>query len=164
MATTRKITPFLWFNDQAEEAALFYTRIFKRSKIVRVDRYSAESAAASGRPAGSVMTVLFELEGQPFTALNGGPAFKINEAISFVVDCRTQKEVDRLWSRLTDGGEEVQCGWLKDRFGVSWQIVPAALDKMLRGPDPVRAGRVWQAMLSMKKLDIATLKKAYRGA
>jgi predicted 3-demethylubiquinone-9 3-methyltransferase (glyoxalase superfamily) len=115
----QKITPFLWFNDKAEEAAKFYTKIFKRSKIVRIDRYGPEAAAAAGRPDGSVMTVSFEIEGQPFVALNGGPAFKISEAISFVVDCRTQKEVDALWSRLTDGGEEVQCGWLKDRFGVS---------------------------------------------
>jgi predicted 3-demethylubiquinone-9 3-methyltransferase (glyoxalase superfamily) len=159
----KKITPFLWFNDQAEEAAKFYTTIFKRSKIVRIDRYSPEGAAAAGRPAGSVMTVLLELEGQPFIALNGGPVFKFNEAISFVVECRTQKEVDSLWSRLTAGGEEVQCGWLKDKFGVSWQIVPSAMDKMLRDPDPVKAGRVWQAMLNMKKLDIATLKKAYNG-
>ena len=160
----KKITPFLWFNDQAEEAVTFYTKIFKRSRIKRIDRYGPESAAASGRPAGSVMAMYFELEGQPFIALNGGPVFKINEAISFVVDCRTQKEVDRLWSKLTEGGEEVQCGWLKDRFGVTWQIVPSALDKMLRDPDPVRAGRVWQSMLGMKKLDIAELKKAYRGA
>ncbi|NTW59366.1 MAG: VOC family protein [Nitrospirae bacterium] len=160
----KKITPFLWFNDQAGAAAKFYTTIFKRSKIVRIDRYGPEAAAAAGRPRGSVMAVAFELEGQPFIALNGGPVFTINEAISFVVDCRTQQEVDRLWKRLTArGGAPGQCGWLKDRFGVTWQIVPSALDRMLRDRDPEKAGRVWKAMLTMRKLDLAALRKAYAG-
>lgn len=160
----QKITPFLWFNDQAEEAANYYVSIFKNSKIVRVDRYQTEGAEVSGRPHGSVMTVAFELDGQAFTALNGGPVFKFNEAISFVVNCETQAEVDELWRKLTAGGEEVQCGWLKDKFGVSWQVVPAILDTLLRDPDPVKAGRAWQAMLAMKKIDIATLQRAYEGA
>ena len=160
----QKITPFLWFNDQAEEAANYYVSIFKNSKIVRVDRYQTEGAEVSGRPDGSVMTVTFELDGQTFTALNGGPVFKFNEAISFVVNCETQAEVDELWRKLTAGGEEVQCGWLKDKFGVSWQVVPAILDTLLRDPDPVKAGRAWQAMLAMKKIDIAELQRAYEGA
>ncbi len=163
----QKITPFLWFNDQAEEAASYYVSIFKNSKIVRVDRYQTDGAEVSGRPDGSVMTVAFELDGQTFTALNGGPVFKFNEAISFVVNCETQAEVDELWRKLTAGGEEVQCGWLKDKFGVSWQVVPAILDTLLRDPDPVKAGRAWQAMLAMlamKKIDIAELQRAYEGA
>lgn len=160
----QKITPFLWFNDQAEEAANYYVSIFKNSKIVRVDRYQTEGAEVSGRPHGSVMTVAFVLDGQAFTALNGGPVFKFNEAISFVVNCETQAEVDELWRKLTAGGEEVQCGWLKDKFGVSWQVVPAILDSLLRDPDPVKAGRAWQAMLAMKKIDIAALQRAYEGA
>jgi len=160
----QKITPFLWFNDQAEEAANYYVSIFKNSKIVRVDRYQTDGAEVSGRPDGSVMTVAFELDGQTFTALNGGPVFKFNEAISFVVNCETQAEVDELWRKLTAGGEEVQCGWLKDKFGVSWQVVPAILDTLLRDPDPVKAGRAWQAMLAMKKIDIAELQRAYEGA
>ncbi len=162
--TMQKITPFLWFNDQAEEAANYYVSIFKNSKIVRVDRYQTDGAEVSGRPDGSVMTVAFELDGQTFTALNGGPVFKFNEAISFVVNCETQAEVDELWRKLTAGGEEVQCGWLKDKFGVSWQVVPAILDTLLRDPDPVKAGRAWQAMLAMKKIDIAELQRAYEGA
>lgn len=157
----QKITPFLWFDSQAEEAANYYVSVFKNSRIVRIDRYQKESANVSGRPNGSVMSITFELDGQTFTALNGGPIFKFNEAISFVVDCATQAEVDELWGKLTAGGEEVQCGWLKDKFGVSWQIVPTAMDKLLRDPDPVKAGRVWQAMLQMKKLDIAVLQRAY---
>lgn len=160
----QKITPFLWFNDQAEEAANYCVSIFKNSKIIRVDRYQTEGAEVSGRPDGSVMTVAFELDGQAFTVLNGGPVFKFNEAISFVVNCETQAEVDELWRKLTAGGEEVQCGWLKDKFGVSWQVVPAILDSLLRDPDPVKAGRAWQAMLAMKKIDIAALQRAYEGA
>ncbi len=157
----QKITPFLWFDDHAEEAANFYVSVFRNSRVVRTDHYGTESARAAGRPAGSVMTVTFELEGQTFTAINGGPVFKINEAISFVVDCATQAEVDELWGKLTAGGEEVQCGWLKDRFGVTWQIVPTVMDKLLRDAAPAKAGRVWQAMLKMKKIDIAALQRAY---
>jgi predicted 3-demethylubiquinone-9 3-methyltransferase (glyoxalase superfamily) len=159
----QKITPFLWFDDQAEDAANFYVSVFRNSRIVRIDRYPAEGATVSGRPVDSVMTVSFELDGQAFVALNGGPVFKINEAISFMVDCATQDEIDTLWEKLTAGGEGVQCGWLKDSFGVSWQIVPSALDALLQDPDPIKSGRVWQAMLQMKKLDLAALQRAYRG-
>jgi predicted 3-demethylubiquinone-9 3-methyltransferase (glyoxalase superfamily) len=157
----QKITPFLWFDDQAEEAAKFYVSIFKNSKIVSVNRYDEEGAKAAGRPKGSVMTVAFELDGQEFTALNGGPLFKFTEAISFVVHCETQNEVDHFWQKLTAGGQEVQCGWLKDRFGVSWQVVPNALIEMLQDKDPVKSKRVMAAMLKMKKIDIDGLKKAY---
>jgi predicted 3-demethylubiquinone-9 3-methyltransferase (glyoxalase superfamily) len=154
-----KITPFLWFDDQAEEAVNLYTSIFKNSKIKEVSRYGE----AGPGPAGSVMVVNFELDGQEFTALNGGPVFKFNEAVSFVVNCETQEEVDDLWEKLTDGGEEVQCGWLKDKFGLSWQIVPTKLGELMGDPDPVKAQRVTQAMLQMKKLDIAGLQRAYEG-
>ena len=156
----QKITPFLWFDSQAEEAARFYTSIFKNSKIVQVSRYGD----AGPGPKGSVMTVAFELEGQQFTALNGGLLFKFNEAISFVVDCKSQEEVDHLWARLTDGGEEGMCGWLKDKYGVSWQIVPTALVEMLNDPDPEKAKRVTDAMLKMNKIDIQTLRQAYEQA
>ena len=159
----RRITPFLWFDHQAEEAARFYVSIFPASRIQQVTRYSAEAAVAAGRPTGSVMTVAFELEGQPFTALNGGPVFTFTEAISFVVHCRTQQEVDHYWSALAAGGQEVQCGWLKDRFGVSWQVVPTALVEMLADPDPAKAGRVMAAMLTMKKIEIEPLRRAYAG-
>ncbi|HLP98635.1 MAG TPA: VOC family protein [Sideroxyarcus sp.] len=157
----QKIIPFLWFNDQAEEAANHYVSIFKNSKVTRIDRYQADSAEVSGRPDGSVMTVTFELDGQTFTALNGGPVFKFSEAISFVVNCDTQAEVDELWRKLTAGGEEIQCGWLKDKFGVSWQIVPTIMDTLLRAPNPAKASKVWQAMLTMKKIDIAALQRAH---
>jgi predicted 3-demethylubiquinone-9 3-methyltransferase (glyoxalase superfamily) len=157
----QKITPFLWFDDQAEEAAKFYVSIFKNSKIASVNRYDEEGAKAAGRPKGSVMTVAFELDGQEFTALNGGPIFKFTEAISFVVHCETQNEVDHFWQKLTAGGQEVQCGWLKDRFGVSWQVVPNALIEMLQDKDPQKSKRVMAAMLKMKKIDIDRLKKAY---
>jgi predicted 3-demethylubiquinone-9 3-methyltransferase (glyoxalase superfamily) len=157
----QKITPFLWFDNQAEEAANFYTSLFKNSKIVNVARYDEEGARASGRPKGSAMTITFQLDGQEFIALNGGPVFKFTEAISFFVSCETQEEVDALWNKLTEGGEEGQCGWLKDRFGLSWQIVPTALGEMLSDPDPAKAQRVMQAMLQMKKIDIAKLKQAY---
>ena len=153
----QKITPFLWFDNQAEEAAEFYTSIFENSRIVQVSRYGD----AGPGPKGSVMVVAFELEGQEFTALNGGPLFKFNEAISFVVDCKSQEEVDHLWAKLSDGGEEGMCGWLKDRYGVSWQIVPTALVEMLNDPDPEKAKRVTEAMLKMKKIDIQALKQAY---
>ncbi len=153
----QKLTPFLWFDHQAEEAAKFYVSLFKNSKILSVTRYGE----AGPGPQGTVMTVTFLLEGQEFTALNGGPLFKFTEAISFVVNCNTQEEVDELWERLTMGGEGGQCGWLKDRYGLSWQVVPIALEEMLTDPDPERAGRVMRAMLQMKKIDINGLKRAY---
>jgi len=158
----QRITPFLWFDDQAEEASNFYVSIFPKSRIGAVARYDEASARAAGRRAGSVMTVAFELDGQEFVALNGGPVFAFTEAISFVVNCQTQEEIDHYWGRLSAGGQEVQCGWLKDRFGVSWQVVPTALDEMLQG-DPERSSRAMAAMLQMKKLDIAALRKAYEG-
>jgi predicted 3-demethylubiquinone-9 3-methyltransferase (glyoxalase superfamily) len=161
--TIQKITPFLWFDSQAEEAAHFYTSIFKNSRIASVARYDEEGARAAGRPKGSVMTVSFELDGQEFTALNGGPLFKFTEAISFVVSCETQEEVDSFWEKLAAGGHEVQCGWLKDRFGLSWQVVPTILPEMLQDKDPEKSKRVMAAMLTMKKLDIAALRKAYEG-
>lgn len=158
----RRITPFLWFDDKAEEAAIFYTSIFDNSRIVTVTRYDREAAAATRRPEGSAMTVAFELDGQSFTALNGGPHFRFTEAISFVVHCETQEEVDRYWERLSAGGDDRarQCGWLKDRFGLSWQVVPGALIELLSHPDPATAARVMEAMLRMKKIDIASLRKA----
>ncbi len=152
-----RISPFLWFDTQAEEAARFYVSIFKNSKIVKIARYGE----AGPGPKGSVMTVVFELEGQEFIALNGGPQFKFTEAISFSVNCETQKEVDQFWEKLSQGGEEGPCGWLKDRYGLSWQINPVILGEMLSDPDPRKSRRVMQAMLKMKKIDIAALKKAY---
>jgi predicted 3-demethylubiquinone-9 3-methyltransferase (glyoxalase superfamily) len=157
----QKITPFLWFDDQAEEAAKFYTSIFKNSKIGKITRYDEEAAGASGRPAGSVMTVDFELEGQKFVALNGGPVFKFTEALSFVVNCESQEEVDYFWKKLSVGGEESHCGWLKDKFGLSWQVVPTVLTEMLADQDTAKAKRVMHAMLQMDKIDIPALKKAY---
>ena len=152
-----RITPFLWFDNQAEEAAKFYVSIFKNSKIISIARYGE----AGPGPKGSAMTVAFQLDGQDFTALNGGPVFKFNESISFVVPCKTQQEVDDYWKKLTaGGGEESQCGWLKDKYGLSWQIVPTVLNELLSDPDPKRANRAMKAMLGMKKLDIAALKKA----
>jgi predicted 3-demethylubiquinone-9 3-methyltransferase (glyoxalase superfamily) len=153
----QKITPCLWFDDQAEEAARFYTSIFKNSKMGAVTHYGE----GAPRPKGSVLTVRFELDGQEFLALNGGPLFKFTEAVSFIVNCETQEELDRMWEKLSEGGSEVQCGWLKDRYGVSWQVVPAVLGEMLSDPDPERSARVMQAVMQMKKLDIAGLKKAY---
>lgn len=154
------ITPFLWFNTQAEEAAKFYTSIFKNSKMLGIAHYPEGSPG----PVGSVMTVEFQIEGQPFIALNGGPLFTFNESISFVVSCETQKEVDHLWNALTaDGGQESMCGWLKDKFGVSWQIVPTAMGKLMSGKDPKKSQRAMQAMMKMKKLDIAELERAYDG-
>jgi len=166
MSNMPKITPFLWFDDQAEEAVKFYTSIFKHSKVGKILRYGEEAAkiSESGRPPGSVLTIEFELEGQKFTALNGGPAFKFNESISFVVNCETQEEVDYFWQKLTtDGGHESQCGWLKDKFGVSCQVVPTVLIEMLQGKDPQKAERVMKAMLQMQKIDINELKAAYAG-
>ena len=157
----QKITPFLWFNDQAEEAATFYASIFKNSKIVDIARYDEAEAAASGRPKGTVMMVTFELEGQTFTALNGGPVFRFTEAISFLVNCETQQEVDELWEKLSEGGEKGRCGWLKDRYGVSWQIVPTVLGELLRDKDAEKTQRVMKAMLQMDKIDIRALKQAY---
>lgn len=159
--TMQRITPFLWFDDQAEDAANFYVSIFKNSRVRSVARYDEEAARAAGRPKGSVMTVAFELDGQEFTALNGGPLFKFTEAISFVVNCETQREVDRFWEKLSAGGQEVQCGWLKDRFGVSWQIVPTVLAEMLQDKDREKSQRVMAAMLKMKKINIDALEKAY---
>jgi predicted 3-demethylubiquinone-9 3-methyltransferase (glyoxalase superfamily) len=155
-----KITPFMWFADQAEEAATLYTSLFKNSKINFVARYPENSPGN----AGTVMTVSFDLDGQEFTALNGGPLFKFTEAISFVAHCEDQAEVDKLWYGLTaDGGEESQCGWLKDKFGVSWQIVPNAFVELLSDPDKEKTDRVYQAMLKMKKLDIKGLQQAFDG-
>ena len=165
MLTAQRITPCLWFDDQAEEAATLYTSIFPGSRIVTVSRYGEAGREVHGRPPGSVMVVAFELEGQAFTALNGGPVFKFTEAISLQVSCRTQEEVDHYWEELSRGGDEraQQCGWLKDRYGLSWQIVPVALMEMMADPDPVKAGRVMQAMLQMKKIDIKGLRQAYSG-
>jgi predicted 3-demethylubiquinone-9 3-methyltransferase (glyoxalase superfamily) len=162
----QKITPFLWFDDQAEDAVKFYTSIFKNSKIGRSLRYDEETAkvSQSGQPAGSVLTTEFEIDGQKFVALNGGPQFKFNESISFVVNCETQKEVDYFWEKLTsDGGEESQCGWLRDKFGVSWQITPTALIDMLHDKDSEKSERVMKTMLQMQKIDIEKLNAAYRG-
>jgi predicted 3-demethylubiquinone-9 3-methyltransferase (glyoxalase superfamily) len=153
----QKITPFLWFDHQAEEAMNFYVSIFKNSKILSVSRYGEGGPG----PAGQVMTGTFQLEGQEFMALNGGSDHKFSDAISFYVDCTTQEEVDELWEKLTDGGEEGPCGWLKDRFGVSWQIIPDILSELLVDPDPVKSQRVMQAMLQMKKIDIKALQDAY---
>jgi len=160
---TQKITPFLWFDDKAEEAAKFYTSIFKNSKIGDIVRYDEEAAKPTGRPPGTVMVVDFQLDGQEFVALNGGPVFTFTEAVSFVVNCENQEEVDYFWSKLSSGGEESRCGWLKDKFGLSWQVVPTVLPKMLQDKDAARAKRVMHAMLQMDKIDIATLKKAYDG-
>ena len=166
MLSTRKITPCLWFDDQAEEAAEFYTGIFKNSKVLSISRYGEAGRDVHGRPPGSVMTVAFELDGQAFTALNGGPVFKFNEAISFQINCETQEEVDHYWNKLSAGGDEKaqQCGWLKDKFGVSWQVVPTVLPELLMGANPEKSGRAMEAMLQMKKLDIARLKRAYAEA
>lgn len=159
MNSPQKITTFLWFDHQAEEAAQHYVSIFRNSKILRVARYGA---AGPGAP-GSVMTVTFQLEGQQFIALNGGPLFQFTEAISLFVSCETQQEVDQLWSRLTDGGEESQCGWLKDKFGLSWQIIPTVLLRLIEDPDPAKSRRAMEAMLQMQKIDIARLEQAYAG-
>jgi len=165
MPNIQKITPCFWFDDQAEEAARFYTAIFKNAKIVSMTRYGEAGHAVHGRPAGTVMTVAFELDGQAFTALNGGPLFKFNEAISFQVSCETQEEVDYFWEKLSEGGDEQaqQCGWLKDKYGVSWQVVPTVLLEMVNASDAEKSQRVMKAMLQMKKIDIETLKRAYGG-
>ena len=165
MQTVQRIAPCLWFDNQAEEAAGFYTSIFRNSRIVTIARYGEAGHEVHGRPAGSVMTVAFELDGQAFTALNGGPIFKFNEAISFQVNCETQQEVDYYWEQLSAGGDEKaqQCGWLKDKYGASWQVVPTELPAMMGDPDPKKSGRAMEAMLKMKKLDIEKLKQAYAG-
>ncbi|HWQ96025.1 MAG TPA: VOC family protein [Candidatus Methylomirabilis sp.] len=161
----QKITPCLWFDGQAEEAVNFYASIFKNSKIGNITRYGKEGYEIHGKEAGTVLTVDFEIEGQPFTAINGGPVFKFNEAISFVVHCKTQKEVDYYWKKLTEGGDEKaqQCGWLKDKYGVSWQIVPDVLGEMLQDRDAAKSERVMKSLLQMKKLDVEELERAYRG-
>ena len=158
-----KITPCLWFDNQAEEAVNFYVSIFKNSKVGSITRYGEEGYEIHGRPAGTVMTVEFELEGQGFVALNGGPVFKFNEAISFQVHCKTQEEVDHYWEKLSKGGDKnaQQCGWLKDKYSVSWQIVPTVLPKMLQDKDAKKSERVMKALLQMKKLDIERLEQAY---
>ena len=159
----QKISPFLWFDHDAEEAAKFYTSIFKNSKIIDIAHYGKSAAKASRRPKGTVMSVTFELEGQLFMALNGGPVFKFSPAISFFVNCDTQEELDELWERLSEGGEKDQCGWLKDKFGVSWQIVPNVLGEMLQDKDANKLERVMQALLQMKKIHIQGLRIAYDG-
>ena len=157
----QKITTCLWFDNQAEEAANFYASVFKNSKIGSISRYDENSAKAAGMPAGSVLTVTFELEGRQFMALNGGPLFKFNESFSLVVNCEDQKEVDYYWDKLTSGGgEESMCGWLKDKYGLSWQIVPSELEKLMTSKEPGKAQRVMGALLQMKKLDINILKNA----
>lgn len=156
----QKITPFLWFENKAEEAARFYTSIFKNSKMGNIALYGKEGEKVSGQPAGSVMTVEFQLEGQDFVALNGGPEFTFNEAISFVVNCTNQAEVDRYWKLLSHGGKKVQCGWLKDKYGVSWQVVPVVLGKLLSGKDTSKSARVMEAMLKMAKINIKKLEQA----
>jgi predicted 3-demethylubiquinone-9 3-methyltransferase (glyoxalase superfamily) len=153
----QKITPFLWFDGKAEEAANFYVSVFRNSKILKIARYGE----AGPGPKGSVMTVVFSLDGQEFIALNGGPNFKFTEAISFSVDCKTQAEVDEFWEKLSAGGEQGPCGWLKDKYGLSWQVNPSVLGEMMTGPDPAKSKRVMEAMLQMKKIDIAGLRRAY---
>ncbi len=163
MPTIRqRITPFLWFDNQAEEAVAFYTSIFKNSKVLSTTRYTKEAEQAAGRPEGSVMTVAFELEGQEFTALNGGPHFKFNEALSLVVHCQNQEEVDYYWNRLSEGGDPraQQCGWLKDRFGLSWQVVPNRAIELLTDRDPEKGRKAMAAILGMKKIDVAGVERA----
>jgi len=163
--STQKITPCLWFDDQAEEAARFYTSIFRNSRIKRIARYGKEGYEIHGRPEGTVMIVEFEIEGQTFTALNGGPLFKFNEAISFRVNCDTQEELDYYWGRLSEGGDEKaqQCGWLKDKYGISWQIIPKVMGELLADACSEKSQRAMKAMLQMKKIDIETIKRAYEG-
>ena len=162
---SQKISPCLWFDGQAEAAAKFYTGIFGNSRILKITRYGKAGQEVHGRAPGSVLTVEFELEGQTFTALNGGPQFKFNEAVSFQVNCETQQEVDYFWNALSAGGDESaqQCGWLKDKFGASWQVVPTAMQELLGDPDDAKSQRAFAAMIKMKKLDIAELKRAYAG-
>lgn len=165
MAIVHKIVPCLWFDSQAEEAASFYTSIFPNSRIGRIARYGKEGFEIHGRPEGSVMTVEFEIDGQSFTALNGGPVFKFSEAISFQVHCETQEEIDHYWARLSEGGdpEAQQCGWLKDKYGISWQIIPTVLGTLVGDPQSEKSQRAMKAMLKMKKIDIQGLRQAYEG-
>jgi predicted 3-demethylubiquinone-9 3-methyltransferase (glyoxalase superfamily) len=165
MAKIQKIAPCLWFDDQAEEAAKFYTGIFRKSKIVAISRYSKAGYEIHRRPEGSVMVVEFQLEGQRFTALNGGPIFKFNEAVSLQINCENQKEIDYYWERLTEGGDPKaqQCGWLKDRYGLSWQVVPTGMDKMLKDHTSPKSQRAMEAVMQMKKFDLGKLKRAYAG-
>jgi predicted 3-demethylubiquinone-9 3-methyltransferase (glyoxalase superfamily) len=156
----KKITPFLWFDDNAEEAANFYVSIFKNSKVLGVSHYGKEGPGADG----TVMTVRFVLDGEEFIALNGGPTYKFSEAVSFFVSCDTQEEIDELWEKLSEGGEKRECGWLKDKFGLSWQIVPSMVTKLLAEGDQARLDRVTKALWEMQKLDLRVLEKAYRGA
>ena len=162
-ALTRKITPFLWFDTQAEQAAKFYTTIFRNSRINQISRYGKAGHETHGMGAGTVMTVAFEIEGQSFVALNGGPHFKFNEAVSFQITCETQDEIDYFWSKLSENGQESQCGWLKDKFGLSWQVVPAILPHLLMGDDRAKSERAMAALMQMKKLDIAALQRAHAG-
>ena len=166
MAITQKISPCLWFADQGEEAARFYTGIFKNSRITKITRYGTAGFEIHQRPVGSVMTVEFELDGQAFTALNGGPLFTFNEAVSLQVFCDTQEEVDYFWEKLSEGGDPnaQQCGWLKDRYGLSWQVIPVAMNEMFDDHESPATQRAMQAMLQMKKLDLAELQRAYDGA
>jgi len=166
MITTQRITPCLWFADEAEEAARFYTGIFKNSRIVAITRYGAAGFEIHQRPAGSVMTVVFELDGRSFTALNGGPVFKFNEAISLQVHCATQDEIDYYWERLSAGGDPAaqQCGWLKDRYGLSWQVVPNDMDELFRDAESPEAQRAMNGILQMKKLEAAALRRAHAGS
>lgn len=159
----QKITPCLWFDDKAEEAAKFYVSIFKHSKLGTIARYGEAGAEVSGRPKGSVMTVTFEIEGQEFMALNGGPIFTFTEAVSLMVACETQQEIDEMWRKLSQGGEEGQCGWLKDKYGLSWQIVVPGWGKMMQDQDAGKSERVMKAILHMKKPDMKKLKQAYEG-
>ena len=165
MAITSRIAPCLWFDDEAEEAAKFYTGIFKNSRIGKISRYGEAGREITHKEPGSVMMVSFELEGQPFNALNGGPAFQFNEAISFIISCQDQKEVDYYWDKLSQGGDPSaqQCGWLKDKYGLSWQVTPTRLEEMVGDPDSEKSQRAFEAMLKMKKIDIATLERAYAG-
>lgn len=166
MPLTSRITPCLWFDHQAEEAAAFYTSVFKNSKITDVSRYGEAGQEIHGKPAGSVMTVAFELDGQPFTALNGGPYFQFNEAVSLQISCETQEEVDYYWEKLAEGGDPAaqQCGWLKDKYGLSWQVVPTRLAELLGDPEPEKSEQAMDAMLQMKKLDIGELQRAAAGS
>jgi predicted 3-demethylubiquinone-9 3-methyltransferase (glyoxalase superfamily) len=157
----QKITPFLWFDDKAEEAVKFYTSIFKNSKIGNITRYSEVSAKASGRPVGSVMTVPFQLSGLEFVALNGGPHFQFTEAVSLIVNCDTQAEIDEFWEKLSAGGQESQCGWLKDKYGLSWQVVPAEIERWLSDEDPEKSARVMAAVMQMGKLDLKKIQDAF---
>ena len=159
----KKLTPCLWYDTQAEEATKFYCSIFKNSKITSISRFPDAGQDVHGKPAGSVMVAAFEIDGQPFTALNGGPQYKFTEAVSFQVACDNQEEIDYFWSKLTEGGEAGSCGWLKDKFGLSWQVFPSALPKWLMDPDKARSARVMSAFMKMKKFDLEQLTQAYEG-